>query len=702
LKVELGQATARFTAFGTYEIDEKSSSHLTRLAGQEGGGGGSGTAFVVHRDGLLVTCAHVVRGASKVNVSLGGKTYSGDVVGIDDGHDLALVRIAANNLPALPLAAADTARLAEEVRAIGFPLSDVLGTSVKVTRGSVSGLVVQKGEKLLQIDASINPGNSGGPLVNDRGEVLGVNSAGLVGEAVTNVGFAVPIEYVWSFLQSKGVAPTGVSGGRQLDGPALAAAATPAVALVTVNLGEGQPVQLLQFRGSCDSHLDSGSLYSNPYRSPFGDNRHAEGKLLMLPSGDVMECTAEQEMPLMMMPVAEMAIEKLPEGGEREWENRRVTAFTIGESTSSDGLLTPGRFGRPRGYPRFPGTEPPRAVALIPATAHVKYKIKGETAETIEIAKTIDLMTIEREGQTPRFQIVGDGTLVWDKKLSVPKSLSQSMTMAISADGNRMTAPMEYEVKLYAAQTLDEMREMLEKNKTEAEKKAAEPKKAAEQSAQASSSPTSAARPTSQPPAKRSDPVNELDRILLTLKGQDRTYGTLYSPLRRLAAMEPVPSRREEVAQLLESILSSSDQNVRRAALDAICRWGTQTNVPTLLLLAGSSNHSDYRKAIEALGEIGGSVDAAKTLAGMLPDPTLGLYARRALQKMGPIAEDPVWEHATDKNKLVALYACSVLEQIGTEKSLERLRSLPTNAAGSRGHIVEKAISAIEARVAMK
>ncbi len=138
----------------------------------------TGTAFVVHPDGALVTCAHVVLGATEIQVHLGGKTLTGRVVALDKPQDLAVVRVAAKDLPYVPLGNSDELQLAQEIRVIGYPLSDVLGESVKASRGEISGLIKQEhGGKLLQIDATVNPGNSGGPVVDEHGRVVGVASA---------------------------------------------------------------------------------------------------------------------------------------------------------------------------------------------------------------------------------------------------------------------------------------------------------------------------------------------------------------------------------------------------------------------------------------------------------------------------------------------------------------------------------------------
>ena len=103
------------------------------------------------------------------------------------------MKIAAQNLPTLPLANSDAAEIGLEVRAFGYPLSDVLGESLKVTRGILSGVTEQEGRKAFQIDAPINPGNSGGPLLTETGEdPWRQQLAKLSGESVSNVGFSTP------------------------------------------------------------------------------------------------------------------------------------------------------------------------------------------------------------------------------------------------------------------------------------------------------------------------------------------------------------------------------------------------------------------------------------------------------------------------------------------------------------------------------
>jgi serine protease Do len=153
-------------------------------------GGGSGV--VISADGAILTNNHVVENASRVEVSFqDGRHFVAKVIGTDPATDLAVLRIPAKGLPAVRFADSDAAQVGQWVIAIGSPF----GLDYTVTAGVLSakgrgGLGANEIEDYLQTDASINPGNSGGPLINLRGEVLGINTM-IIGHA-SGIGFAVP------------------------------------------------------------------------------------------------------------------------------------------------------------------------------------------------------------------------------------------------------------------------------------------------------------------------------------------------------------------------------------------------------------------------------------------------------------------------------------------------------------------------------
>ena len=148
----------------------------------------SGTAFVVASSGYLATCAHVLESASSIQVTIGNHTYDADVVEKDEANDVAILKIKAANLHVIPLAA-DLPEQGDDGSVAGYPLSDALGDSLKITHGRIAGFVDQKDEHFIQIDAAVNPGNSGGPLVNAAGEVVGIIDAGLFGSRITRSWF---------------------------------------------------------------------------------------------------------------------------------------------------------------------------------------------------------------------------------------------------------------------------------------------------------------------------------------------------------------------------------------------------------------------------------------------------------------------------------------------------------------------------------
>src|SRR5437867_2048019 len=187
---------------------------------------GTGSGFIVSSDGYILTNNHVVAGADRVMVRLYDKReFTAKVVGSDPATDVAVIKIDARDLPAVSLGNSDSTRVGEWVLAIGNPLGEAFTFTV------TAGIVSAKGRLLnglqqsryaiqdfIQTDAAINPGNSGGPLVNVRGDVIGINAA-IASETgfYSGYGFALPINLVrtvMSQLVTKGHVDRAVLGIR--------------------------------------------------------------------------------------------------------------------------------------------------------------------------------------------------------------------------------------------------------------------------------------------------------------------------------------------------------------------------------------------------------------------------------------------------------------------------------------------------------
>ena len=171
---------------------------------------GIGSGFIINEEGYILTNYHVVKGAQEISVTLSNDvTTTAQVVNYDENQDVAMIKITDESvkIPAtVELGDSDSLQPGEEVIAIGTPLSTELSSTV--TKGIISAtsrsVAVESGVtmNLIQTDAAINAGNSGGPLVNTKGEVVGINSSKISGEAVEGIGFSIPINDIKDKIES--------------------------------------------------------------------------------------------------------------------------------------------------------------------------------------------------------------------------------------------------------------------------------------------------------------------------------------------------------------------------------------------------------------------------------------------------------------------------------------------------------------------
>jgi len=166
---------------------------------------GQGSGFILSKDGRILTNFHVIENAQKVEVTLSDKhKYPAQVVLQDQAHDLALLQINAPNLTPAVLSESRDLQVGQNVYAIGNPFG-LTGTMTTGIISSIRSVREPQGatiENALQTDAAINPGNSGGPLLNSRGEVIGMNTLIATGgaEQSSGIGFAIPVDTIKAVL----------------------------------------------------------------------------------------------------------------------------------------------------------------------------------------------------------------------------------------------------------------------------------------------------------------------------------------------------------------------------------------------------------------------------------------------------------------------------------------------------------------------
>lgn len=168
---------------------------------------GSGSGLIISEEGYIITNYHVIAGAQSLQVSLSdGRTAAAEVVGSAPKNDLALLQIALADIQPAVMGSSSRLRVGDVVFPIGNPGGEQFARSM--TMGLISGIdremTLSDGNLylLLQTDAAINPGNSGGPLVNAKGEVIGINSVKIVDADFEGMGFAIPINIVKEFIST--------------------------------------------------------------------------------------------------------------------------------------------------------------------------------------------------------------------------------------------------------------------------------------------------------------------------------------------------------------------------------------------------------------------------------------------------------------------------------------------------------------------
>ncbi len=667
-----GDGSSKTTGVCSYRVEGGAS----KMADDEEG---SGTGFVVDPNGILATCAHVVEGAKRMEVNVGGQSYPATVIAVDAKADVALIRINANGLNALPLGDSESVQLAESVRAIGYPLSDVLGTDVKVTTGTVAGIVQDKQRgKRIQIDASINPGNSGGPVVNSAGQVIGVASSKLSGSSVTSVGFASPINDLRTLAATVSMQFTVTPKGQELAGTEVARRVTPAVAYIRVWGNSGGRLHNISYTASfSESQQRSGSRMGRGFAMPpmpsFPSHTSDQGKLVVNSLGEVLEFSGKEQLPAVLGPVGTFFLEPLDAHSETEWQTESETNLQRIKRDDNSPFGGPfgGRrsFGGPPGFPDpFGRDREDEVIETIPASEKTTYRVENTLNNKISLAKSYEFTATRTNGEM-YMNIRGNGTVVFDTERGMPSSMEFNTRIQQKDGGNSVDVPVKI---TYTLRSVEEIQR--ERDQAEADRKKQE--------------------------LEKSTPNPELvNEVLAQIKAQEGGSGA-FVPLNRLNQLAVVDSRRDEVIRVMKNHMSNSNNIVKKLATEVFCLYATVEHLPELRKVLEDKDGlmMDARKrAFQTIAKVGTAEDYP-TLISLISDSFIRTDVKNALISIGPPIEDPILkqiESVTDifaRNELI-----EVLKKVGTKKSIETLEKLAKD--GHARHNATQALDAIRARM---
>ena len=673
------------TGFATFEVDGQNVKK--NLKGKPLDlvfeGETTSTAFAVTADGYLLTCAHCVEGAKKIDIRVAGKTYAAKLIEADFERDLAIIKIDANELPTVVLKDKGSVELAQDVRAIGFPLSDMLGSSVKIAKGSIAGFVEEENNRTYQVDVAVNPGNSGGPLVDENGNVVGIVNAKLNGQRISKVGFAVPISFACQMLDRHKIQYDSEGKNEPLAGPELARALTPAVFFVKTELGPGGVSNLANARFNVNGSMKRKSASSR------GRSEIAQSRVIIGADGNLMDSENETLMPILLGPVCQMPFESLPNHATKRWSHVESMVLPLPKSIPAQRQVggnlfdpfghrgIPGfgprmglgpRLGRgpgmgfgPRGFRETPQPTQPIEMRMALASRKTEYEVTDQAGDIVTIRCQAEMKTIGDEDEFANLRVKHDSTLKFDRKRGMFLSKVLKGDIELKLGKNQIQVPINLSYKLV---DLDAMLGSGEKS--------------------------------GQTPAVTAGLTPEQLKAFLDAEPQSLETNKLFVVLGKLAKWNDAQDQKAQVTQaivrVLEAEFPKKDQKtVRKLAIDALLNWEPQKAAPFVIAEFESASAFSKRTWIGKLGRTGHS-DAAAVLASQLDNARLRTPAIAALVRIGANAESAVLQTLEAKVRIpmLRLPVFKFFPRWGRTSRSKRLNDSPTNGIPQRKQLPKK------------
>ena len=682
VQFDTDDATSTSSGYVTYELKERDVAK--NLDGESldsiEEGESTSSSFAVTKDGYLLTCAHCVQGARTILIRVGEKEHPATLVDVNDELDLAVLKIDAQNLPTVTLGKNSQVQLAQDVRAIGYPLSDVLGSSVKVTRGSVAGFVETDSGQNIQIDAAVNFGNSGGPLVDDTGTVVGVVNAKLSGERIAKVGFSVPIRYACEMLDRNKVKYDSANKTQLINGVELAKQITPAVLFVKAEMGAGG-------HGTSNYRISAFGSLKRKKSTGKVQNEAVQSEVIIAKNGELIDSNGDTHLPILFGPVCAMPIEKLPLRDAKQWNHQSGTILPLPKSlpkADAAGSRVPGfggfggfggfapaiprqRFGPP-GFPGFGRDEPKKIemrIALV--KSNTQYKVIGTEGDITTISREFKLESVDGDDEFSSLRIENKGTLEFDRKQGVFVSKNLTGRFVMKLGDQKLDFPTRLKYRKISMQELigdTTLRPV----------------------------PVAAVADT------KSMNVDELVAGFVKKPVGQIESQQLATILPQLATCDTSEAQKRDVSTKLVALLKLKPPKASsKLVIDALLNWDPPAAAPFVINEFKNASAFSKRSWITRLGRTG-EMEAARVLCQNLSNARIRSVSVVALKTFGQKVERGVIATMKAAKTTEEKSAClEILSDIGTELSIEEIGKLGTSKNWPRFE-ASKAMKAIRAR----
>jgi len=620
------------------------------------------TAFVVSSDGYVLSCAHVLRDADEVAVTIAGKDYPAKVIERDELNNIALLKVPAEGLQPLPVGNSSSVQQGETIRVAGFPRTTKPEKTFQFPAGAVAGFRAKEdGGQEIQIDVQVTQGHTGGPLVDNSGNVVGVVAAPLIGVVDSKVSFGVPSNKIKPLLERHRVSVVTANSARQSISQ-LESAAKASTGLITVKGSDDTKTFDLTWRLSCNGYTKVGTMRADNW-------------------GVVTENTSAAQLPYLTGSAASLFLNELTRQNSPNWKTTKQTEMVLLKRAAANpltkqiltyntrqhpdkkGLSLPSQYqpesfyGRDsQGRHRY-GVRPNRPNSgdifeRFPALEVCSYTVTSADAKEIKIDKRYVFKTL-RYRDNPFVEVKGTGTLVFDPVIGMAKSYQYDGTLVMSKADETVKVPVKVSYQL---------------------------------------------RDRSEVTSERKDEAIALIAKLQKALASGKWDHKYYRDLRKLAGMDASDANRSAATELAKAIFDfkydskDKEETMQELATDVVLKWASPEDQGAIFCdVLSSRNHQvkqDQQAEVYLATVKYGSERGIKLIIRRLRKDTHDKYAAKALVTAGPECEALLLEAAESSSKIKEK-SPFVLETIGTEKCIPFLEQLERDCENTsvRGEI---------------